>query len=622
MNKYFGTIRIWLFNALLILLFAFTYLKYIKLALTPNVDVQSIPSTKDRGSIVDRSGKRLAVQTDFYHFIVTPRDVTDVEYFAQAVAPALDMNPYEIVQMINANSNRSFLYVKKRLDVTEQTELKKIIDANNFNYAGFERIPGRVYPENALASQLIGYMGNDGVGLSGIEYIMQDTLSPQISSDASADRHGQNVYLTIDANLQYKLEQIAQDTMRQTQAESMMLIAASAKSGEILSYISLPSIDLNEYTRATPAQTMDRPAVYAYEPGSVFKIFSAAILLDTNSVNEVDSFLCDGVYEKVFDHDRIRITCLEHHGWLNVRGALQYSCNEYFAQATERISTPVFLEKIHTLGFGEKTGIELPGETRGSVKNEEDRLWSARSKPTMSIGQELSVSALQMVQAATAIANKGTPIQLTVISRITTHDGKDLFIHKPVLKPQVFSERTAATILSDMETVAQSGTGSRANIRDISIGVKTGTAQMADHERGGYSQTDFLSNCLAIFPTKDPEIILYIVIEKAKGETYAGRIVAPVINEAANVIIDHLGIQRGGALGVEHSGVISIQSSTPVEIGDTLPNLIGVPKKDLVKLLQRKDLNVQIKGEGYVKVQIPSAGTPITENMTIELYLE
>ena len=116
MNKYFGTIRIWLFNAFLILLFAFTYLKYIKLALTPNVDVQSIPSTKDRGSIVDRSGKRLAVQTDFYHFIVTPRDVTDVEYFAQAVAPALDMNPYEIVQMINANSNRSFLYVKKRLD--------------------------------------------------------------------------------------------------------------------------------------------------------------------------------------------------------------------------------------------------------------------------------------------------------------------------------------------------------------------------------------------------------------------------------------------------------------------------------------------------------------------------
>ena len=400
MNKFFGSIRVWIFNIVLLLALVFTYLKYIKLALTPSVDVQSIPSMQERGSIVDRNGKHLAVQTNFYHFIVTPRDIKDVDSFAQAVAPVLDMNPYEIVQLVNANSSKSFLYIKKRLDTREQDELQKIIDQNNFNFAGFERIPGRVYPENALAAQLIGYMGSDGVGLAGIEYIMQDTLSPQISSDSTADRHGQNVFLTIDANLQHKLEQIAAEKMRETQAESMMLIAADSKSGEILSYISLPSVDLNEYGRATSAQTMDRPAVYAYEPGSVFKIFSAAILLDTGSVTPVDSFLCDGVYEKIFDHDKIRITCLDHHGWLNVRGALQYSCNEYFAQATEKIVTSVFLERIRALGFGEKTGIELPGETRGSVKNENDRFWSARSKPTIAIGQELSVSALQMVQAA------------------------------------------------------------------------------------------------------------------------------------------------------------------------------------------------------------------------------
>lgn len=622
MNKFFGSIRVWIFNIVLLLALVFTYLKYIKLALTPSVDVQSIPSMQERGSIVDRNGKHLAVQTNFYHFIVTPRDIKDVDSFAQAVAPVLDMNPYEIVQLVNANSSKSFLYIKKRLDTREQDELQKIIDQNNFNFAGFERIPGRVYPENALAAQLIGYMGSDGVGLAGIEYIMQDTLSPQISSDSTADRHGQNVFLTIDANLQHKLEQIAAEKMRETQAESMMLIAADSKSGEILSYISLPSVDLNEYGRATSAQTMDRPAVYAYEPGSVFKIFSAAILLDTGSVTPVDSFLCDGVYEKIFDHDKIRITCLDHHGWLNVRGALQYSCNEYFAQATEKIVTSVFLERIRALGFGEKTGIELPGETRGSVKNENDRFWSARSKPTIAIGQELSVSALQMVQAATAIANKGVPVQLTVISRITTYDGKDLFVHKPVYKDAVFSERTTQTILSDMETVAQTGTGSRANIRDISIGVKTGTAQMADLVNGGYSDTDYLSNCLAIFPTDNPKVILYIVIEKAKGETYAGRIVAPVINEAANVIIDHLGMQRGNALSAEHNGVISIASSSPVVLGDTMPDLTGVPKRDLMLLLRRKDLSVQIKGDGYVKSQSPVAGTPITENMQIELYLE
>ena len=197
-----------------------------------------------------------------------------------------------------------------------------------------------------------------------------------------------------------------------------------------------------------------------------------------------------------------------------------------------------------------------------------------------------------------------------------------MFVHKPVYKDAVFSERTTQTILSDMETVAQTGTGSRANIRDISIGVKTGTAQMADLVNGGYSDTDYLSNCLAIFPTDNPKVILYIVIEKAKGETYAGRIVAPVINEAANVIIDHLGMQRGNALSAEHNGVISIASSSPVVLGDTMPDLTGVPKRDLMLLLRRKDLSVQIKGDGYVKSQSPAAGTPITENMQIELYLE
>lgn len=145
---------------------------------------------------------------------------------------------------------------------------------------------------------------------------------------------------------------------------------------------------------------------------------------------------------------------------------------------------------------------------------------------------------------------------------------------------------------------------------------------MADLVNGGYSSTDFLSNCLAIFPTDDPKVILYIVVAKAKGETYAGRIVAPVINEAANVIIDHLGLQRGSALGASHNGILSITPSVPVEIGDTLPDLTGVPKRDLMQLLQRNDISVQIKGDGYVKSQIPAAGTPITENMQIELYLE
>ena len=173
-----------------------------------------------------------------------------------------------------------------------------------------------------------------------------------------------------------------------------------------------------------------------------------------------------------------------------------------------------------------------------------------------------------------------------------------------------------------METTAQSGTGTKASLRDIAIGVKTGTAQMADPVHGGYSHTDFLSNCMAIFPVNNPQIILYIVIQKAKGETYAGRIVAPVIADAADEIIDHLGINRENAASLEHSGKFSLNEIKPLKISKLVPDFKGRSKRDLLPLLDRTDIKIMIDGEGWVVDQNPEPGTPVTENMTIELFLE
>ena len=173
-----------------------------------------------------------------------------------------------------------------------------------------------------------------------------------------------------------------------------------------------------------------------------------------------------------------------------------------------------------------------------------------------------------------------------------------------------------------MKSTAQVGTGHRAALGDISIGVKTGTAQMIDTTTGGYSDTDFISNCIAVFPAEDPQIILYIVITKAKGETYAGRIVAPVVAEAADVIIDNLGLSREGAASLAHSGLISVPAGTLPEILGVLPDFTGIPKRNLTALLMRDDLNVVIYGDGYVVSQNPPVGTPVTEDMTIEFYLE
>jgi len=589
-----------------------------------------------RGSILDRNGKALAVPAAFYDFGASPQSIKNKDIFAGIVAPIIDESEGSVLNLLEKSENPQFVYIKKNIDSNTYEELKKACSRNGFSaVVKFDKLQGRVYPENELASQLIGFVGKEGKGLAGIEYSMEEVLFPsqkEMTSDDvngegkqtndSKSNQGKNIYLTIDANLQSNLEKIAQEALESTQAESLMLIAAEARTGEILSYISLPSANLNDYSSASQTELKNKPASDSYEPGSVFKIFSVASFLDTNSITASDIFLCDGIYSKKVGRETIKITCLDHHGWETARDALKYSCNDALAQMSEKIDSEPFLAKLHQLGFGEKPGTEISGETPGVLRNPNDRLWSGRSKPSIAIGQEISVSAIQMVQAATAIANDGVPVQLTFVSKITDNEGREEYVHQPVLRERVFKKATTDYILDCMETVATSGTGTRSKVQGISMGVKTGTAQMADHINGGYSKTDYVSNCMAIFPIEDPKIILYIVIEKAKGEQYAGRIVAPVIGKAADIIVDQLGMNRENASSLAHSGTISISGTKPIVLEEYVPDFRGLSKRELLPLLNYQNIRININGDGWVKSQEPEAGTPITENMEIELYLE
>lgn len=595
---------------------------YLKLALIPSSQTKIYSHITERGSIVDRNGKPLAVQANFYNVGVSPKQIPDKKQFAKDVSQVLQIPESKINSKIDLNSEKNYVSLKRKISEDDYRILKDITDDNQYSFVRYDKIPGRIYPEKSLASQLIGYMGNDGIGLSGIEYSMQSILQP-IPDDELNYQHGKNVFLTIDANLQYKLEKLSHEAMEKTQCESFMLIACEAKTGEILSYISLPSSDLNNYSDSKIQETIDRPAISAFEPGSVFKIFTVASIYDHGILKSGDTFLCDGVYEKKFKGgETIRIKCLEHHGRLTAREALKYSCNDVIGQISDKISDEQFIQDLKNFGFGSKTGIELPGETSGLLKEAGSSRWSGRTKPTIAIGQEISVSALQMVQAATALANDGYPVQLSVIKKITNKDGSIESEHIPQKKERILKKSTADYILSCMETTATTGTGSRANIKDITIGVKTGTAQMADQKSGGYSDTDFLSNCMAIFPIDNPQVILYIVIQKAQGEYLAGRIVAPLIKDTADEIIDHLGLSRGDADTFIYNGTNEVENPQTIVIKDTVPDFSGFSKRELSPLLSRKDLKLNINGSGWVKNQSPAPGTPLTENTIIELNLE
>ena len=407
---------------------------YLKLALIPSSQTKIYSHITERGSIVDRNGKPLAVQTNFYNVGVSPKQIPDKKQFAKDVSQVLQIPESKINSKIDLNSEKNYVSLKRKISEDDYRILKDITDDNQYSFVRYDKIPGRIYPEKSLASQLIGYMGNDGIGLSGIEYSMQSILQP-IPDDELNYQHGKNVFLTIDANLQYKLEKLSHEAMEKTQCESLMLIACEAKTGEILSYISLPSSDLNNYSDSKIQETIDRPAISAFEPGSVFKIFTVASIYDHGILKSGDTFLCDGVYEKkIKGGETIRIKCLEHHGRLTAREALKYSCNDVIGQISDKISDEQFIQDLKNFGFGSKTGIELPGETSGLLKEAGSSRWSGRTKPTIAIGQEISVSALQMVQAATALANDGYPVQLSVIKKITNKDGSIESEHIPQKK--------------------------------------------------------------------------------------------------------------------------------------------------------------------------------------------
>ncbi len=619
MTGFFSRKRIIFLSIVAIVLVAVIIFQYGKNMLTPET-VQVQPKiTVERGSILDRNGKILAVQTTLYNIAITRSAIPDKPLFASLVGPVCNIPEDELLTQLNASGN-DFFYLKKKISESEKNALAETVSKGRLRGIRLEPVQSRTYPENSLASHAVGFLGDDGRGLTGVEYSFQDILSPPVTTKPG-HHTGYNVMLTIDGALQYELEQVSRKVMEDTNAEAVVMIAAKAKTGEILAYISEPSANLNTFPDSTRSERLDRPALYAFEPGSVFKIFTLSAILDMGLVQDDELLFCDGGYKLTTGRgETISIKCLDRHGWITPRDVIRLSCNDGAAQIAERAQDRTFEEKLRAFGFGARTGIELPGETTGLFAPAST--WSLRSKPTIAIGQELSVSALQMVEAATALANDGTRLKLTLLSRLYTSDGLLAFEQRRQELGPVISERTAALMLDYMHTTSETGTGTRASVGDVPMAVKTGTAQMLDSETGSYSTTDFISSCMGIFPADNPEIIIYLAIVKPVGETYGGRIAAPVISTASNIIIDQMGLGRAQATSVRHSGIIPLPPNRPVTIGKVIPDLTGVSKRMLMSLLERTDITVAIHGDGYVIEQNPPPGTPVEKGITLELWLE
>jgi cell division protein FtsI (penicillin-binding protein 3) len=490
------------------------------------------------------------------------------------------------------------------------------IEAGNLPGIRLEPDVGRSYPEKDLAAHVIGYVGLGNRGLEGIEYTMDEELQP----DPGEGVYGNQVFLTIDVNIQHELERLAEATRARHDADSVMLLAMDAHSGEMLGYASKPSFDPNRFQAFDESARRNRPISFIYEPGSVFKIFSVASFLELGGIDRGDTFQTSGGY--VNETAGFQIKDLGDYGRITTEGILKYSSNVGAAYASETVTAESFYHMIKLFGFGEETGILLNGEERALLRR--PSRWSARTQQTVAIGQEIGVTAMQMITAATVFANDGILLEPHIVRKIVSPDGRTLRTYGREPVREVVSPSSAQIILEAMRAATEpDGTARRISTEGIDIAAKTGTAEVFDPELGSYSDEEFIASTLAMFPAEAPQVILYVVIDHPReGGFYGGRIAVPVARDAIDYMVDYLGIPTGTDEIVEHSGRVRVSRAELPEFDGTIPDLTGLPKRSLLPLLASERLRVRIEGSGWVVRQDPAPGTPIEPGMTLHVELE
>jgi cell division protein FtsI (penicillin-binding protein 3) len=625
-RRFIIAVSVLLLGALYILL---RYALHIEPGISDNAGM--LRTTLERGPIVDRNGKILASQVRRYDIYIIPpkernlsRQNEKIEKIANKLAPVLEMDEEEIQQRIR-DSKKDFI-LKRYVTPEAYNIIRAMQEEKGSPLSGVvaRAIPFRVYPEKDLAAQIIGFVGAEYQGQEGIEYALNTELAGKENSG-----RGEKVELTIDANIQYILEKVAGSTLRETRAESVIFLAMEPRNGEILGSAITPGFDPNDFRNFNIEYYRNLPANMPYEPGSVMKAISISALMNSGAINERSEFMCNGTDEWTTPSgkkERLRCADGVAHGKVGPREIIMYSCNIGAFHAASMQNDQNFYQSMLDFGFGKRTGAWRPEmEIAGFIDKPGSRTWSSRTKQSIAFGQEIAVSALQMLQAAGAIANDGLLVPPKIVSRIISADGKTVKTwdngdnqSKQIIKPDI--ARKMRQYMAD--TASSMGTGWRGSIGDLSIAIKTGTAQLRAPNSVYYSDTDFISSCIALLPAESPSLVLYVAIVKPRGETYGGRIAAPAIKEAAEEIVNYLGIPRGRTPWWPHPGSINIEEERMPAIGARIPSFYGLSKKTLLPLLLRNDLHVEIWGDGWVRRQSPPPGTVLTADMVIELYLE
>jgi len=585
--------------------------------------------TPARGSILDCNGTTLAESIHMDSCYAEPRRIKDVDGTAGVLAPILGIPKNELVTRLSVN--KSFIWIERCLAPDVATRVRNM----RLPGIGFVAESKRFYPNMEIAAHVIGFTGRDPNGLDGIELKYDSTIlgntGYMITERDALGRNigimntvikdsspGRSVVLTLDKTIQFIAEKELAKAVTESNAKGGMALVMESDTGRVLAMANYPTFNPNAISHYSVAQLRNHVVADSFEPGSTFKIFTIAAAIDSGTIKATDMYNCENGTYRIADrtiHD-------DHpHSRLTVSEIMKYSSNIGSAKIGFKMGEEKLSTYLRNFGFGGRTGIDLPGESPGNLK----RHWYGIDLATISFGQGVSLSTVQLVSALSAVANGGNLMKPYLVEQILDDSGTVVQKFEPQLVRRVISPETAQKITKMMETVTgDGGTGTKAALDGFRVAGKTGTAQKVDPVTHTYSPTKRIGSFVGFVPADKPKLTIAIIIDEPQGVKYGGVVAAPAFRSIAQNALAYLKIQpnipttaAAKPANAQQSPIQDVESLSdgddqdiPDE-GGTMPNFRGMSMRRVLQVMEKRGINIRLMGSGRAAEQSPAPGHKI-----------
>jgi cell division protein FtsI (penicillin-binding protein 3) len=593
-----------------------------------------VPLTPARGVIFDRSNSPMAVSIEMDSCFAEPRNINDVRGAAAKLSRLIGI-PRDALEK-KLKSNRHFVWLQRRLS----PDMARRIAGLELEGISFVKETKRFYPNGELAGHVIGFTGLDPDGLEGIElkynstilgstgYLVteRDALGRDIENKGivvTRASKGHNVTLTLDKNIQYLTEKELANAVVSSGAKGGMALVMEPQTGRVLAMANYPFFNPNSFSRYPAEFLKNKTIVDSFEPGSTFKVFLIAAAMEEGIVSSRDYFNCENGSYSIGGRT---IHDTHKYGRLSVSDILKYSSNIGAAKIGSMLGPARLYNHLKDFGFGVRTGIDLPGEAYGYLRNSNQ--WFGVDLATISFGQGVSTTALQLATAVSAVANGGILMKPYMVERISDENGAVLHESAPQSVRRVLSEGTAARMTKMMEGVAtEGGTGVNAFVDGYLVAGKTGTAQKVDPVTRGYSVDKRTASFVGFVPANNPRLTILVVVDEPKTSSYGGVVAAPAFSAIARQSLCYLNVMPDQKMKMKPESV-EAESSPPDDMavtaaegtideggeGIVMPDFRGMSIRQVLQTMEKSGLNVKLLGSGRAMGQNPQPGQRIGPN--------